>query len=175
MIAEFLPGVVWIISIFLIALVVSYSLRGYFLLNDITTTLDHVPEFNKVKLLPENAGKNLLFDEKNVNLHRSFYPQLKPLEFSIPVKELFQIVLQNVKKTSWTIVNVDLQKNLIEATATTGLFHFHDDVVIQVRPSQKGSSLNMRSKSRVGKGDLGTNARRIRNFYQFFPSDAVPQ
>lgn len=175
MIAESLSGFVWIISIFLIALVVIYSLRGYFLLNDITTTFDHVPEFNKVKLLPENAGKDLHFDESNVNLHRKFYPELKPLEFSLSVEELFQLVLNNVKKTSWTIVNVDLQKNLIEATATTGLLHFHDDVVIEVRPSQKGSSLNMRSKSRVGKGDLGTNARRIRDFYKFFPSDAVPQ
>ena len=53
----------------------------------------------------------------------------------------------------------------IEATETSALFRFKDDVVVRIRPFQDGGSrIDVRSKSRVGRGDAGTNARRIRGF-----------
>ena len=52
----------------------------------------------------------------------------------------------------------------IEATDTTWYFGFKDDVVIRVRPSPNGSRVDIRSVSRVGLGDVGTNARRIREY-----------
>jgi uncharacterized protein (DUF1499 family) len=46
------------------------------------------------------------------------------------------------------------------------LFHFKDDFVIEVRPSDGGGSrIEMRSKSRDGISDFGANARRIRAFF----------
>ena len=49
--------------------------------------------------------------------------------------------------------------------ATSKLFHFQDDIVVRVRPGADGGSLvDMRSKSRVGQGDMGANAARIRQF-----------
>ena len=53
---------------------------------------------------------------------------------------------------------------MLEVVATTRLMHFKDDVAVEVRPEGTGSSVHMRSKSRVGKGDLGANAKRIRMF-----------
>ena len=51
----------------------------------------------------------------------------------------------------------------IEGTATSRWFGFKDDVVIRIRPGAKGGSLiDMRSKSRVGKSDIGANAARLR-------------
>ncbi|GLC40282.1 hypothetical protein PLESTB_001599200 [Pleodorina starrii] len=64
---------------------------------------------------------------------------------------------------------------LLEAVATTRLLKFRDDVVVRVRQEQgqqaeAGSAaawrVDMRSKSRVGKGDLGANAARIRAFME---------
>jgi len=52
----------------------------------------------------------------------------------------------------------------LEATATTSWFAFKDDVVIRVTPAAAGSRVDIRSKSRVGRSDLGANARRIRAF-----------
>ena len=52
----------------------------------------------------------------------------------------------------------------IEATDTTRWFGFKDDIVIRVRPEGAGSRVDVRSVSRVGRGDVGTNARRIRDF-----------
>ncbi len=52
----------------------------------------------------------------------------------------------------------------IEATATTTWFGFKDDVVIRIRSTADGSELDIRSKSRVGRSDVGKNAERIREF-----------
>ncbi|MBC7505868.1 MAG: DUF1499 domain-containing protein, partial [Sandarakinorhabdus sp.] len=52
----------------------------------------------------------------------------------------------------------------IEATATVPWWGFKDDVVIRLTPAGTGTRVDMRSKSRVGKGDLGVNAKRINDF-----------
>ncbi|MES4792993.1 MAG: DUF1499 domain-containing protein, partial [Chloroflexota bacterium] len=52
----------------------------------------------------------------------------------------------------------------IHAVATVPVFHFKDDVTITVKPDGERVMVNVRSRSRVGKGDLGVNARRIRRF-----------
>jgi acyl-CoA reductase-like NAD-dependent aldehyde dehydrogenase len=44
------------------------------------------------------------------------------------------------------------------------LFRFKDDFVIVVRDSNGQSVVQMRSKSRDGQGDVGTNAKRVRAF-----------
>jgi hypothetical protein len=54
----------------------------------------------------------------------------------------------------------------IEATDTTFWFGFKDDVVIRVEADGAGSRVDVRSVSRVGVGDVGTNATRIRAYLQ---------
>jgi uncharacterized protein (DUF1499 family) len=46
----------------------------------------------------------------------------------------------------------------------TRIFRFVDDIVVRVRPSNGGSIVDVRSKSRDGRGDMGANAARIRAF-----------
>ncbi len=66
----------------------------------------------------------------------------------------------------WNIVAAEPASDggRIEATDTTLFFGFTDDIVIRVKPSGMGARLDIRSKSRVGISDLGTNAARIRAF-----------
>ena len=53
---------------------------------------------------------------------------------------------------------------------SSDLFGFKDDIAIRIRPapdaSPNRSIVDVRSKSRVGRGDLGTNARRIRAYLE---------
>ncbi|HKQ73707.1 MAG TPA: DUF1499 domain-containing protein, partial [Blastocatellia bacterium] len=56
------------------------------------------------------------------------------------------------------------QQGIIEAIATIRFFKFKDDVTLMITREGDATVVNVRSKSRVGKGDLGTNARRIRAF-----------
>jgi uncharacterized protein (DUF1499 family) len=65
----------------------------------------------------------------------------------------------------WKIVDDNPAEGRIEATATTRWFGFKDDVVIRIVPSAgNGSRVDIRSVSRVGLSDVGTNTRRIRAF-----------
>ena len=52
----------------------------------------------------------------------------------------------------------------IEATDTTLWFGFKDDIVVRVTAQDSASRIDVRSVSRVGKSDVGTNASRIRNY-----------
>jgi uncharacterized protein (DUF1499 family) len=64
----------------------------------------------------------------------------------------------------WEIVAVAPGDLRIEATDTTMLFGFKDDIVIRVAAASSGSRVDVRSLSRVGKSDFGVNANRIRKF-----------
>src|SRR3546814_2006150 len=62
------------------------------------------------------------------------------------------------------VCSSDLGEGHIEAVATTLLYGFEDEVVIRVAPTETGAVVDLRSRSRIGRGDLGTNAARIRSF-----------
>jgi uncharacterized protein (DUF1499 family) len=62
------------------------------------------------------------------------------------------------------MVAADSIAGRIEATATTTWFGFKDDVVIRIEPAEQGSRIDVRSVSRVGRGDVGANAARIRAY-----------
>ena len=68
------------------------------------------------------------------------------------------------RSLGWDIAAAVPAEGRIEATATTRWFGFKDDVVIRIAAAPGGSRVDVRSVSRVGKSDLGANARRIRAF-----------
>ena len=83
---------------------------------------------------------------------------------SRPPDKAFPGALQAAKDMGWTIVASDPKSMRIEATDTTRWFGFKDDVVVRLSPSPAGSRIDVRSVSRVGKSDVGTNARRIKAY-----------
>ncbi len=64
----------------------------------------------------------------------------------------------------WAIVAVDPVDLRLGATATTPIFGFKDDVVVRVTAADRGSRVDIRSLSRIGLSEIGTNANRIREF-----------
>jgi len=56
------------------------------------------------------------------------------------------------------------EEGRIEATASSLLFGFIDEVAIRIKPTEGGALVDMRSRSRIGKVDRGVNAKRIRGF-----------
>ena len=69
------------------------------------------------------------------------------------------------------LVPLDPARGRIEATATTLWFGFKDDVVVRVRPAPEGSRIDVRSVSRVGRSDVGTNAERIEAYLEKLATD----
>jgi uncharacterized protein (DUF1499 family) len=65
----------------------------------------------------------------------------------------------------WKIAKADPATGTIAAEARTRWMRFVDDVTITVTPGETGGSVvNVASRSRVGLGDLGVNARRVSNY-----------
>jgi uncharacterized protein (DUF1499 family) len=92
------------------------------------------------------------------------YPDIQPQRFDQPFGKVFDAALDASRTMGWEIRETNREQGIIEAVATTRLFKFKDDVTIIISREGAGTVVNVRSKSRVGKGDLGTNARRIRAF-----------
>ena len=76
----------------------------------------------------------------------------------------FAKALAAARAEGWTIIASDPGSGRIEATATTPWFGFRDDVAVRIRPEGRGSRVDVRSVSRIGRGDLGANAKRVRAF-----------
>ena len=90
------------------------------------------------------------------------YPYVQPLLLPLPPARAFDAALAAARDVGLAIVNADAAAGAITAVATTRMLRFKDDVTIRVSADAAGSRIDVRSKSRIGRGDLGTNARRIR-------------
>jgi uncharacterized protein (DUF1499 family) len=97
--------------------------------------------------------------------HRG-YPDIAPLTYAAPAADAFERCLDAGRALGWEIVAADPKTLRIEATDRTLFFGFRDDIVIRITPLDSASRVDVRSASRVGRSDLGANARRIRAFFR---------
>jgi uncharacterized protein (DUF1499 family) len=134
-------------------------------IHDITTDTDDPPPFVAVAPLRRDAANPVAYGGPEIAAQqKTAYPDLKPAALSVPPAQAFERALQAAKAQGWEIVAAVPADGRIEATATTQWFGFKDDVVVRVRPEGAGSRVDVRSVSRVGRGDVGANAARIRKF-----------
>jgi len=87
----------------------------------------------------------------------------------VPPAQAFDRALQTAREMGWTVVDSNSGEGRIEATDTTFWFGFKDDIVIRITPADQGSRIDLRSVSRVGRSDVGTNAKRIRKYLKKLP------
>lgn len=134
-------------------------------IHDISTDTEDPPAF--VAVVPLRAGAANPPDyagPETAAQQRDAYPDLAPLNVPLPPAEAVRKAEAAARDLGWDIVAVEPAEGRMEATATTAWFGFKDDVVVRIRPEGDGSRVDVRSKSRVGRSDLGANAARIRDF-----------
>lgn len=139
--------------------------RGAPAIHDVTTDPEDPPQFHEIAKLPANEGRDLTYPHGGAGVpekQRRAYPDLAPVRLALPADQAFNAAQNAVRELGWKVVWVNRSLGLIEATDTSPLFRFVDDVVIRVRGDADGSVIDVRSTSRVGVSDLGANARRIR-------------
>jgi uncharacterized protein (DUF1499 family) len=128
---------------------------GYPRINDITTDLDDPPALAGAPAYPDAF----------VPIVREGYPDLATLVIDAPPDAVFQAAMElATSRPGWTVELGDARQQIIHGMAETRLFRFRDDLAIRVRARGRQSVVDMRSRSRDGKGDLGANAARIRAF-----------
>ena len=134
-------------------------------IHDITTDTINPPPFQAVLRLREGALNPAEYGGSDVAAkQRAAYPDIVPLTLNLPPARAFDRALTAARAMGWDLVASDPAGGRIEATDTTFWFGFKDDVVVRVTPLPTGSRVDIRSLSRVGGGDLGANAARIRAF-----------
>lgn len=134
-------------------------------IHDITTDTADPPAF--VEILPlRRAAPNLAtYGGADVAAQQAeAYPDIAPLTVPLAPDRALATAAAVAKDLGWTIVALDPDAGRLEATAETLWFGFKDDVVVRVRPTGDGSRIDARSVSRVGRSDIGANAKRLRIF-----------
>ncbi len=167
----------------LLVFYVPYSVRAgnYPPIHDVTTDVDdppalvaavaqrtasgaaNAPEYERLVKSPR-GGPALNVPE----LQRKAYPDIQPIRVELPPEQAFQKALNTVKARGWTLIEANAGEGRIEASDKTRWFGFVDDVVIRVRAEGGGSRVDVRSVSRIGFGDIGQNAKRIRAWTREF-------
>jgi uncharacterized protein (DUF1499 family) len=134
-------------------------------INDITTDTDNPPRFVSIMPLRKDAPNPPEYGGPGIALQQhAAYPDIKPLVLPIPATAAFERALQTAHDMGWTIVDASANEGRIEAMDRTFWFGFTDDIVVRITPLPGSSKIDVRSVSRVGLSDVGTNAKRIRVF-----------
>ncbi len=136
-------------------------------IHDITTDVQNPPAFQSLLPLREGAKNPPLYEGIRIaRLQKKAYPDIRPLIFPDSEREVFARALAAAHAMGWQVAASKPEEGRIEAYDATFWYGFIDDVVIRLTPHNGGTRLDVRSKSRVGVGDVGANARRIRNFFE---------
>jgi uncharacterized protein (DUF1499 family) len=109
---------------------------------------------------------SLDYPSGNAALQLETYPNIAPLQVSNPPEEVYAAALDLVQKKHWRVLGAWATSDgwRIEAVATTSVIRIPQDVVIRIRPAPEGSRVDVRSASRWGSRDFGTNASRVLGF-----------
>jgi hypothetical protein len=173
------------IGLALIAYPLYLGVKGYRLpaIYDITTDPIDPPRFDAIaRLRPRDANPIAYAGLYTAELQHAAYSDIEPdLTDSTP-QEAYDAAMKVIIKRKWRIVDArppqgsavravetrappgpPPRDGFIEAIARTPILGFRDDVVVRVRPTSDGTRIDVRSASRYGRHDLGTNAARVRN------------
>ena len=139
-------------------------------ISDVTTDTTNPPRFDVLARL-RPRGRTDYPGTAAAALQRKAYPDVIPLDLDVPTKVAYDAALALVTKRKWYIgdtrpPSLARRDGVIEAVARTPIMGFRDDVVIRVSPLGQGTRVDMRSASRFGDHDLGSNASRIRSMLE---------
>jgi uncharacterized protein (DUF1499 family) len=135
-------------------------------IHDISTDLDDPPAFVALRPAREAAPNAVDYPGEDVaRQQRAAYPDLAPVRASAAPDAVLAAAEAVAREMGWEVVEADRGAGRLEAVDRTFWFGFRDDIVVRAREAGDGGTLvDVRSASRVGVGDVGTNARRIREF-----------
>jgi hypothetical protein len=135
------------------------------MIHDITTDTGNPPAFVALASARQAAPNGSVYKGDEIaDRQRKAYPDVTALKSDLAPQVLFAKAEGVARAAGWEIAAAEPNEGRIEATDTTLIFGFKDDIVIRIRPAGNGSVLDMRSMSRVGVSDLGVNAKRILEF-----------
>lgn len=150
-----------------LAMLASWAVKGATVprLYDVSTDVDDPPPFVAVLARrPPSSNSAEWGGPRAAARQRRGYPDVVPLTLPDPPEVALARAVEAARASGWEIVEIDRAAGQFEATDRTKWFGFSDDIVVRVRPAEGGTRVDVRSASRVGRSDVGTNAQRIRAY-----------
>jgi uncharacterized protein (DUF1499 family) len=143
--------------------VMSYRLPWIY---DITTDPIDPPRFEALaRIRPRDANPIIYAGLSAAEQQRDSYPDIEPLEEDASPQAVYDAAVAVITKRRWNIVARRApergREGRIEAVARTPIMGFREDVVVRVRADGQGSRIDVRSSSRYGSFDFGSNAKRV--------------
>jgi uncharacterized protein (DUF1499 family) len=156
----------------------SYKAYGLPAIRDITTDPIDPPRFEVVaRLRPPNSS--LYPGLATAELQKEAWPDIEPLLVTVSPKAAFDGAMAVITKRKWRIVDsrapLPNREGHIEAIARTPIMGFRDDVVVRIRAVREGARIDVRSASRYGTTDFGTNATRVLALIDDIDDAATPE
>ena len=134
-------------------------------IHDISTDTVSPPQFVAVVgLRGPNDNPPKYAGNESAQLQLEAYPDIQTIVLLNPRGFVFEQALTVAEDMGWEIVASNADEGRIEATATTPWVGFKDDVVVRIQAKGPEIRVDLRSKSRLGRGDMGVNAKRVRAF-----------
>lgn len=136
-------------------------------IHDITTNLNNPPEFvAMVRLREDSPNPPEYAGEETAAAQEVAYPHIQPLIVTTGKQEVIDEIVMLIVSRNWDMVSINREDGRVEATEKLPWFGFKDDVVLRVTEIEEGTQtrVDMRSKSRIGRSDIGVNADRIEAF-----------
>jgi uncharacterized protein (DUF1499 family) len=164
-----------LIGLALIAYPLYVGVKAYKLpaIYDITTDPIDPPRFDTIaRLRPRDANPATYAGLYTAEQQRTAYSDIEPDMTSVSPQEAYDAAMKVITKRKWHVVDARPPQGtaprdgLIEAIARTPILGFRDDVAVRVRATHEGARIDVRSASRYGRHDLGTNAARVRSLIE---------
>lgn len=134
-------------------------------IHDISTDTVNPPEFEAIAPLRADAPNPVEYaGDETAEQQREAYPDIQSLTVEAYPAIVYDHALAAAQAQGWEIVEAG--DGRIEATDTTFWFGFKDDIVIRISADNGNSVVDVRSKSRIGRSDVGANAARIRAYLE---------
>jgi uncharacterized protein (DUF1499 family) len=139
-------------------------------ISDISTDTADPPRFHAVAAVrPPNANP-VVYPPPNAKLQQMHYPAVRPAEFDAEAQEVFNLIVAIVQRNGWRILDRNAPRGTggdetIEAVAYSLILGVPEDISIRMRKTKTAIRVDMRSASRYGGRDFGSNARRITSFF----------
>jgi hypothetical protein len=153
---------------------------------DITTDPIDPPQFDAIaRLRPRDANPVTYAGLYTAEQQHAAYSDIEPDDTTVTPQDAFAAAMKVIAKRKWRVVDarppqgplprvIDarapqssaVRDGIIEAVARTPILGFRDDVVVRIRPTIDGARIDVRSASRYGRHDLGTNAKRVRSLIE---------
>jgi len=140
-------------------------------INDISTDLETPPAYMRsTRALEARAGRTPPETSREMREQQKLaYPHVQPALIDMEPAQAYQLALRLAKAHGWRIVDAtppNVRDGIahIDATDRSLVFGFVDDIAIRITPLVNQTRIDLRSSSRVGRHDLGANARRIEAF-----------